>query len=113
MHVKLPKTRTLKTTHSLSSRTICTMAVAVMCYATKKIIPIMLHEGKIKPNLREMNINFKNLLYFLVEFRPLFLKSFQGLRMKFQSHRLDKLQTKMYVTADLYHAQWPDNARII
>ena len=71
MHVKLPKTRTLKTTHSLeqnnilyASRTICTMAVAVMCYAMKKLMSIMLHEVKIKPNLREMNINFKEPVIF-------------------------------------------------
>ena len=47
----------------------------------------------------------KNALNFLVELKPLFLKSFQGSQRQFQSKILVMLQTDMYVTTDLYQAQ--------
>ena len=50
--------------------------------------------------------------FFLVELKPLFLKSFQGSWTQFQSKRLVTLRTDMYVTADLYQAKWPYKSRI-
>ena len=43
----------------------------------------------------------KNMLYFLVELKPLFLGSFQGSWTQFQGQRLVMLWTDMCVTADL------------
>ena len=51
-------------------------------------------------------------MYFPVELKPLFLLSFQGSQMQFQSQRLVMLQTHTYVTADLYDKQ-PDKPRIV
>ena len=55
----------------------------------------------------------KKALYFLAELKPLFLESFQGLRTQFQNQRLLMVRTDVYVTADLYHAKWPDKPRIV
>ena len=53
---------------------------------------------------RELTQTLKNVLYFLVELKPMFLGSFQGSQTQFQSQRLVMLLTNMCVIADLYNA---------
>ena len=62
---------------------------------------------------RELTQTLKNVLYFLVELKPMFLGSFQGSQTQFQSQRLVMLLTNMCVIADHYNAGCPDKPRII
>ena len=74
----------------------------------------MFHREKNKPKFYErLAQTLKNVLYFQVELKLLFLKSFQGSQMQFQSQRLVMFQTDVYVTADLYHAKQPDMPRLV
>ena len=53
------------------------------------------------PIFHEINPTLKNMLYFLVELKSLFLWSFQGSWMQFQGQRLVTLWTDVCVTADM------------
>ena len=55
----------------------------------------------------------ENTLNLRAELKPLFLESFQGLRMQFQSKRLVMLRMDVYVPANLYQAKGPDKPRIV
>ena len=73
----------------------------------KKVKRIMFHR-RFYESLSQRPQTLKNALNFLVELKPLFLKSFQGSRTQFQSKRLVMLWTEVYVTADLYQGKRPD-----
>ena len=76
----------------------------------------MFHHGKKQAQFYErLTQTLKNALYmyFLVELKPMFLESFQGSQMQFQSQRLVMIQTHAYVTAGLYHDKQLDKPRIV
>ena len=55
----------------------------------------------------------ENTLNLRAELKPLFLESFQGLRMQFQSKRLVMLRMDVYVPANLHKAKRPDKPKIV
>ena len=82
--------------------------VAVTCQTTEKVF----HRRRNKRDSQRPQ-TLKNALNFLVEFKPLFHKSFKGSRKHIQSKRLVMLRTDVYVTADLYQAKRQDKSRIV